>query len=78
MTRKKKLFSGLFALALLATTVVGITESRKSEATMSDLIIVNVEALAQMENGSPCGGPKIYGDCESRNQVNCKDLSGCQ
>ena len=54
MTRKKKLFSGLFALALLATTAVGVAESRKSEATMSDLAMANVEALAYNEVDHPC------------------------
>ena len=49
---KKKLFSGLFALALLATTAVGVAESKKSEATMSDLAMANVEALANGESGS--------------------------
>ena len=43
---EEKLFLGLFALALLATTAVGVAESRKSEATMSDLAMANVEALA--------------------------------
>ena len=48
--RNKRIFSGLFALALLATTAVGVAESRKSEATMSDLAMANVEALAQSES----------------------------
>ena len=58
MTTKKKVLSGLFALALLTTTAVGITESKKSETTMSDLAMANVEALANGENstGVECRG----------------------
>ena len=54
MITKKKLLSGLFALALLATTAVGVAESKKSEAAMSDLAMANVEALANGEIGYPC------------------------
>lgn len=75
---KKKILSGVFALTLLATAGYGLNNSMKSDAGLSDLALSNVEALAAGENGSPCGGPKTYGDCESRNQVNCKDMSGCQ
>ena len=57
MIEKKKLFSGLFALALLATMAVGVAESKKSETTMSDLAMANVEALANGEDGWDC---KIY------------------
>ena len=53
---KKKLLSGLFALALLATTAVGVAESKKSEVAMSDLAMANVEALA---NGESEGGERI-------------------
>lgn len=67
-----------FALALLITTGYGVSKSVKSEANLSDLALTNVEALASGENGTPCGGPKTFGECESRNQVNCKDMSGCQ
>ena len=49
--RNKRILSGLFAFALLATTAVGVAESKKSEATMSDLAMANVEALANGENG---------------------------
>ena len=45
--RNKIVLSGLFALALLATTAVGVAESKKSEAKMSDLVLANIEALAQ-------------------------------
>lgn len=75
---KKKILSGVFALALLATVGFGVNKSMKSETNLNDLALSNVEALANIEAGTPCGGPKTYGDCESRNTVNCKDLSGCQ
>ena len=54
--RNKRVLSGLFALALLATTAVGVAESKKSEAKMSDLTMANVEALANGEVGIgvPC------------------------
>ena len=76
---KKKILSGVFALALLAATGFGVNKSMKNDAGLSDLALSNVEALAQSESGAtPCGGPKTYGECESRNSVNCKDLSGYQ
>ena len=48
---KKRPLSGLFALALLATTAVGVAESKKSEAGLSDLAMANIEALSQSETG---------------------------
>ncbi len=53
MTTKKRVLSGLFAFALLATTAVGVAKSKKSEATMSDLAMANVEALATGEFPDP-------------------------
>jgi len=48
---KKKILSGLFALALLVATGYGVSKSTKSNANLSDLALTNVEALAQSENG---------------------------
>jgi len=48
---KKKVLSGLFALALLVATGYGVNQSMKSEANLSDLALSNVEALAQNEGG---------------------------
>jgi hypothetical protein len=48
---KKKVLSGLFALALLATAGFGVNKSMKSDAGLSDLALMNVEALAQTETG---------------------------
>ena len=76
---KKKILSGVFALALLATAGYGVNKSMNGNANLSDLALSNVEALANGESGGdPCGGPKTYGECESRNTINCKDTSGCQ
>ncbi len=75
---KKKILSGIFALALLGATGYGVSKSVNGNADLSLLALSNVEALASGENGTPCGGPKTFGECESRNQVNCKDMSGCQ
>ena len=47
---KKKVLSGVFALALLAATGYGVNKSMKSNANLSDLALNNVEALAQSEN----------------------------
>ena len=44
---KKKVLSGLFALALLVATGYGVNQSMKSDADLSDLALANVEALAQ-------------------------------
>ena len=60
---KKKLLSGLFALALLATTAVGVVESRKSEAGLSDLAMANVEALADGESGGSYDYPGGRKEC---------------
>lgn len=48
---RKKIFTGLFALALLATAGYGVQKSMKSEAGLSDLALANVEALARNEDG---------------------------
>ena len=50
---KKKILSGVFALAILATTGFGVNKSMKSNAGLSDLALANVEALAQNENDPP-------------------------
>lgn len=56
---RKKILSGIFALALLATTGYGVQKSMKNNANLSDLALANVEALAQNEgkpNEIPCYG----------------------
>ena len=51
---KKKILSGLFALALLATAGLGVSKSMNGNADLSDLALANVEALAQSEGGGGC------------------------
>lgn len=53
---RKRILSGLFALALLATAGFGVQKSMKSEAGLSDLALANVEALAQNEDGNDSKG----------------------
>jgi hypothetical protein len=59
---KKKVLSGLFALALLATVGFGVNKSMKSNTGLSELALANVEALAQVEDPGfvvcvhPCPG----------------------
>ena len=40
---KKRILSGMFALALLATAGYGVQKTMKSEANLSDLALANVE-----------------------------------
>ncbi len=75
---KKKILLGLFTLALITTASMGVMKSNNKSLSLSDLALANIEALANGESASPCGGPKTYGECESRNQINCKDHNGCQ
>jgi len=46
---RKKIFSGVFALALLATAGWGVNKSMSNDAGLSDLALANVEALADSE-----------------------------
>lgn len=50
---KKRILSGLFALALLAATGYSLNKSMKSDTGLSVLALANVEALAQNENDPP-------------------------
>jgi len=50
---KKKIFSIVFALALLATAGWGVNKSMSNDAGLSDLALSNVEALAQNEDDYP-------------------------
>ncbi len=51
---KKKVLSGLFALAVLVATGYGVNKSMKSDISLSDLALGNVEALATGESGGGC------------------------
>ena len=48
---RKRVFSGVFALALLATAGWGVNKSMSNDAGLSDLALANVEALAGGESG---------------------------
>jgi hypothetical protein len=50
---RKKIFSSVFALALLATAGWGVNKSMSNDAGLSDLALSNVEALAQNEDDYP-------------------------
>ena len=82
---KKMILLGVFALVLIATTSVGANESMKNEraeknveALKDGTVLTPVGGQGDEGTATPCGGPKTNGECESRNTVNCKDLSGCQ
>lgn len=83
--RKRKILLSL--CATVALSVLGGLSVKHfqipEEDDCSSLLMQNVEALSSNKeegNGgpTPCGGPKINGDCQSENTVNCKDLTGCQ
>jgi hypothetical protein len=56
-----KVFSGVFALALLATAGWGVNKSMSIDAGLSDLALKNVEALA---NGEVIIGDICIKDCD--------------
>src|SRR5690554_4195694 len=65
---KKKLLSGVFALALLVATGYGVNQSMKSDADLSNLALANVEALANNENDFQCSLTKD--ECKIKVTVN--------
>ncbi|GEM_PF-384007 len=68
---KKKILSGIFALALLVATGLGVQKSMKNDAGLSDLALSNVEALARNENDEKMVGYK----CKNPNDgVGCGDI----
>lgn len=56
MCMKKKILSGIFALALLTATGLGVNQSMKRNVDLSDLVMTNVDALAYGEfpGSDPC------------------------
>ena len=82
--KKKSLFG--FAACIVAAVIVAITLnvhfSSANSSSLSDIALVNVEALAKNEgDGGSCNGPKSgYNGtvwCLCSNQISCKDLHGC-
>ena len=72
---KKRILSGIFALALLATAGHGVNKSMKSETEFSDLVLSNVEALAYLEDG--CDGCHSGNYGREPRTLRCKlDLGG--
>lgn len=52
---KRKILLGVFALALSVTAGFGVRESMKSDVYSNDLVLTNVEVLAQNEDLCPSG-----------------------
>lgn len=68
---KKKILSGLFALALLLTAGYGVNERQNNDADLSELALSNIEALARNEDGGNMVGYK----CKDPSQgVGCDDI----
>ena len=68
---------GVIAFAAIAVAAGWNYQQNKQNVELSDLALANIEALASGEAGGKCTGPKVSGECESRNTVPCSDLSGC-
>ena len=67
---KKKILSGIFALALLGTTGYGVNQSVKNNADLSGLALSNVEALANGESSDcPNGCLDAPGLCYCRGSL---------
>ena len=75
----KKLMTATCGAILIAAAAFGIHNNMQKSSALSGLALQNIEALADGEGASPCGGPKSEGGmCEALNTVNCKDMFGCQ
>ncbi|WP_102407784.1 NVEALA domain-containing protein [Parabacteroides bouchesdurhonensis] len=64
---KKKLF-GIAIVAMIAVAAAWNVNENKSEVTLSDIALDNVEALARRESGSDC----ITANCYWREQEWCE------
>jgi hypothetical protein len=73
--KKVKLFlCGIAAVMIVAVATLNVSLTPQSE-NLSDIVLVNVEALAS-ESTPSCTGPKD-GDCKCTLTTPCKDLTGC-
>lgn len=72
---EKRILSGLFALALLATAGWGVSQNLKRSATLSDMVLANVEALARNENGDDKG--TLYGNEAGDKYCCCPETRSC-
>ena len=59
---KTKILGGVFALAVMVATGYGVNRSMENNANLSDMVLKNVEALAQFEGGSG------WGDCHTNEE----------
>lgn len=66
---KKRFLSGIFAFALLATAGYGINKSMNSNAGLSNLALVNIEALANGE--IPPEGKCLTDQTQRRSRIGC-------
>lgn len=73
--KKKHLLATTFVAAVMAIGYNMYETRQKVVLTESEL--ENAEALATGEGATPCGGPKVNGECKSMNTINCKDTSNC-
>ncbi|MDD3968187.1 NVEALA domain-containing protein [Proteiniphilum propionicum] len=62
---KKTILSSIFAIALFAVAGMGINKSVNNNANLSNLALINVEALAQGEGGGTT-------DCFPPYDVTCR------
>lgn len=76
-------FAACTTAAVIAAITLNVNFSTKS-SDLSDIALVNVEALANSEDGNcGCYGPKIYHYsldiffCRCENDKCCKDDTGC-
>jgi hypothetical protein len=75
---------GLCVFASVAVIVIAViianVHFNSNKSNLSEISLINVEALASGEGGTPCGGPvdPCTNNCKKQNTVNCKDLAGCQ
>ena len=72
---KKIILSSICAVALLATAGYGVNKSMNSNASLSDLALMNVEALAHLEDGCDECHSENYGR-EPRTESCRLDLGG--
>ena len=63
---RKKIFSGVFSLALLATAGWGVNKSMSNDASLNDLALSNVEALADGESGDKGCKLHLTSICETQ------------
>lgn len=73
---RKKILSWLFALTLLIATGYGVSQNLKSNEGLSDLVLANVEALADNESGE---GQRItcYNNLEGHQGAPMEDKTWC-